>query len=145
MTELRALMIAASEYDTEGMLHDWRWLIPPTETPLFLSVFGDWVFGRPDGSLWCLSLLEGRYHEIARDAAEYNVRKQSPEWLDGIFLASWQEIATRNGMNPGTQDCLGWKIHPLIGGSFAASNLQVYLMSVYQTVMGQMHRQFQGC
>jgi hypothetical protein len=109
-------MIAASEYDTAGLLAEWHWLVPKFATPLFISAFGDWVFGHPDGSLWILSLLEGNYHQVARNAAEYNTLNKSIE-------------------------CLGWKAHPVIGGKFAAANLQVFSMAVYQSLMGQLHRQ----
>lgn len=61
---MRAFMFEASLYDTARLLEHWRWLIPQVETPLMISVFGDWVFGHPDGTLWRLELLEGRYQRI---------------------------------------------------------------------------------
>jgi hypothetical protein len=138
-SELPPFMISAEEFDTTALLHFWRWLIPHSATPLFLSVFGDWVFGAPDGSIWALSVLEGTYRQIARDSAEYNRLKSSFDWLDETFIAGWQEIAHRQGLVPRTGQCLGWRVHPRLGGPFQADNLQLFDMTVYQTLMGQLH------
>ncbi|CAN7711631.1 T6SS immunity protein Tdi1 domain-containing protein [Variovorax paradoxus] len=144
MTELRPLMFKANRYDVSDLLMEWRWRIPPSGTPLFVSAFGDWVFGHPDGSLWALSVLEGTYQQVARNSSEYNTLNKSPEWLDDIFIASWLSIAAGNGLEPGPDECLGWKLHPLLGGKFEVSNMQLFSMRVYQSLMGQLHRQLQA-
>jgi hypothetical protein len=131
----------AKGYDADALLDDWRWLVPAKDTPLWVSAFGDWVFGAPDGSHWVLSTLEGDYKRVARNAAEYNKLARSPEWTSTTLLAEWFPIATGNGLYPGHDECLGWKLHPIIGGAFAVDNLQVFSMLVYQSVTGQLHRQ----
>jgi hypothetical protein len=139
---MRPLMVDVAEYDVPRLLTEWQWLLPTTDTPLFVSALGDWVFGAPDGSLWCLSVLEGDYRQIASDARQYNTLNKSAEWLDQTFLASWQEIALRHGLDPTIHECLGWKLHPLLGGKFEVDNLKVFSMVVYQSLMGQLHRHF---
>jgi hypothetical protein len=141
MNQLRALVINASEYDTSRLLTEWHWLVPELAVPLFISVFGDWVFGHSDGSLWMLSLLDGDYRQLAKNAAEYNALNKSAEWLEKTFIASWQAIAAGHGLQPSKNECLGWKIHPILGGKFEAANLQIFSMAVYQSLMGQLHRQ----
>ena len=137
-------MTAASHFDTKALGHEWRWLVPESDTPLFLSIFGDWVFGHPNGSMWALSVLEGTYEKIARDAAEYNALKNPFEWLDATFIAGWQEIAARHGLEPSESECLGWKVHPIIGGKLEVQNLAIFSMAVYQSIMGQLHRQLRS-
>lgn len=118
-------------------------MVPPEATPLFVSVFGDWVFGTPDGSVWALSVLEGTYSRIASTGAEYNRLKSSFDWLDDTFMAGWQEIAHRRGLVPAVHECIGWKVHPALGGPFARENLEVFTMRVYQYLMGQLHQHLQ--
>jgi hypothetical protein len=130
----------ADGYDTDMLLDEWRWLVPARDTPLWISAFGDWVFGAPDGSLWMMSTLGGDYQQVAKNSAEYNVLNKSPEWVE-MFLAEWYPIAIGNGLAPGHDECLGWKLHPLIGGAFAVENLQIFSMRVYQSLTGQLHRQ----
>jgi len=124
-----------------ALASNWSWLVPHEHTPLFLSVFGDWVFGAPDGSLWALSTLEGSYEQIARSSAEFNALKQSPEWLDKIFIASWQEVAARHGIVPSATECIAWRVPPVLGGSFEVGNLQLLPQSAYQSAIAQVHQQ----
>ena len=143
MTELRPLMIEAAQYNCSELLADWSWRIPSTDTPIFISAFGDWVFGNPDGSLWVLSLLEGNYTKVARNSSEYNTLNKSAEWLEQTFIAGWLPIAAGHNLIPSKDQCLGWRVHPIIGGKFEATNLQLFDMIVYQSLMGQLHRQLQ--
>lgn len=139
----RPLFVEASKYDVVSLLLEWEWLVPKEDTPLFITAFGDWVFGKPDGSLWVLSVLEGSYECVACDAAEYNSLNKSEEWLNKIFIAEWFSIALGNGLSPTENECIGWKVHPAIGGKFEPENQQVFSMLVYQSIMGQLHRQLQ--
>ena len=133
-----------TEQEVRKLLPEWTWLVPRGSTPLFITSFGDWVFGNPDGSLSALSLLEGVYETIAKDSTEYNQLKSSEEWLDQVFIASWYPIAIENGIKPSEFECIGWKIHPMIGGEFSVDNLQVFDMQVYQSLMSQLHARIQG-
>lgn len=141
MSPTYTLMSHASEYNVAPLIADWKWLVPEDDTPLFISAFGDWVFGNPNGSLWVLSLLEGTYEQVAKSADEYNSLNKSEEWLNQVFIAEWLPIAVQNGLAPGKDECLGWKLHPLLGGKFEVANLQVFSMLIYQSIMGQLHRQ----
>ena len=134
-------MIEASEYDTSALLAEWHWLLPSEDTPLFVSALGDWVFGAPDGSLWVLSVLEGTYQRVAKDSSEYNKLNKAFQWLEDTFIAGWLPIAAGNGLEPKKDECIGWKVHPLVGGRFEVANLQLFSMLVYQSLMGQLHRQ----
>ncbi|MEO7690906.1 MAG: T6SS immunity protein Tdi1 domain-containing protein [Sphingomonas sp.] len=138
---MRDLVISCSNIDWHPLLHDWRWLVPSDDTALFLGAFGDWVCGAPDGSIWSLELLEGTYSRIAGSAEEYNLAKASPDNLNLWFMAEWVEIAERHGLVPGMEECLGWKLHPIFGGSFSVENIQVFSLVVYQSLMGQLFRQ----
>lgn len=144
MIVFRPLMVEAKEFDVRDLLTEWRWLVPSDDTPLFVSAFGDWVFGNPDGSLWVLSVLEGTYLRAARNSSEYNTLNKSTEWLEEVFIAGWLPIAAGSGLEPKPNECLGWRLHPLLGGKFEVANLQVFDMRVYQSLMGQLHRQLQG-
>ena len=78
MSALRLLMIEASWYDTDRLLTEWRWIVPTRDTPLLISAFGDWVFGKPDGSMWSLFVqLKGAMNKLRGDAAEYDALNKS--------------------------------------------------------------------
>lgn len=135
-------MVPVERYDLATLLSEWTWLIPERDTPLFLTVMADWVFGSPDGALWRLSALEGDYVQIAAIAEQFNAMKRSVEWLNDKFCADWQPIAAGNNIRPDEVECLGWRVHPYLGGEMKVENLQAFSMPVYQSLMGQLHRQF---
>jgi hypothetical protein len=144
MTDLGPFMRVVVESDVVLLRTEWNWLVPGNHHPLLITIFGDWVCGAPDGIHWSLSNLEGTYLRIADSSAEFNARKRSFEFLDEHFIASWQEIAERHGFKPDSTQCIGWRIPPVLGGKFEVENLQLFSMVVYQSIMGQLHRQLQG-
>ena len=129
-----------SDPEVKELLPQWSWLVPSTATPLYLSVFGDWVFGNANGSLSVLSLLEGTYETVAESADEYNRLNKSQEWSEEIFMSGWYSIALENGISPSEGECIGWRVHPIVGGEFSVENLQVFSMRVYQALMSQLHQ-----
>jgi hypothetical protein len=137
----RDLAISCDRLDCYGLLSQWAWLVPADHTPLMVGAFGDWIVGAPDGSHWVLCLLEGDYRQIARDCAEFNRLKQQPENMESWFKADWVEIAARCGLVPKIDECLGWKIPPILGGEFSVDNIAVFPLRVYQSTQGQLHRQ----
>ena len=138
---MRALAISCSDIESAPHLRDWRWLVPEDHRPLMVGAFGDWIMGAPDGSIWSLELLEGSYGRIAENAEAFNRAKSDPDNLNLWFMAEWVEIAQRQGLVPSADQCLGWKVHPILGGNLEAANIQVFSLSVYQSLMGQLFRQ----
>src|SRR5262249_23181471 len=83
-----------------------------------IGIFGDWIFGAPDGSQWHLDLLEGQFRQVARDSAEFNARKREEKYRDEWFGANWANIALENGLTPNRDECLGWKVAPVLAVRF---------------------------
>ncbi len=132
-----------SDVEIDTLLPQWKWLLNPTGKPLYLTIMGDWLFGEVDGSISLLSVLDGTYETIASDFHEYNKMNKSQDWCDNVFLTSWYDLALEHGLQPKQDECLGWNLHPIIGGEFCMENLQVFTMKVYQSLMSQLHFQLQ--
>ncbi|WP_313101257.1 T6SS immunity protein Tdi1 domain-containing protein [Brevundimonas sp.] len=141
---MRDLAIPCQDIDCRPLLVYWTWLLPSDHTPLLIGAFGDWIFGAPDGSHWSLDALEGQYTRIAGSAAEFNQAKLEEANRDRWFTADWVIIAFERGLIPAEGECLGWKVHPMVGGQFAFENIQIFSLSVYQALMGQLHRQLRN-
>lgn len=138
---MRSLAISCDGIDCNRLLTAWKWCLPEDAKPLLIGIFGDWVFGRPDGTHWHLDLLEGRFRLIARDSAEFNEKKNEQEYRDEWFGANWADIAIAHGLKPNDRECLGWKLLPIMGGQFAVENIRVYPLMAYQTITGDIFRQ----
>ncbi|MDQ8731944.1 T6SS immunity protein Tdi1 domain-containing protein [Bradyrhizobium sp. LHD-71] len=137
----RDLAISCEGMDCKPLLSEWRWLVPSDAIPLMIGIFGDWIFGAPDGSHWHLDLLEGQFQQVARDSTEFNARKREEKYRDEWFGANWADIALAKGFLPNADECLGWKIAPVLGGPFSVENMQVFSLIVYQRLNGQLFRQ----
>lgn len=137
----RDLAISCEGMDCERLLLDWRWLVPTSMTPLMVGIFGDWVFGAPDATLWHLDLVAGSFRQIARNSSEFNELKHQDQYRDEWFGAGWADIALENGLVPRQDECLGWKTAPVFGGRFEVDNIQVFSLFIYQSIQGQIFRQ----
>ena len=136
----RDLAISCEELACDRLLEEWHWLVPYGMKPLMIGVFGDWVFGAPDATHWHLDLLEGKFHRIADTSHDFNTKKEQPFYRNEWFGEEWANIALSNGLFPQKDQCLGWKIAPVLGGDFAIENIQVFSMNVYQRITGSLFR-----
>lgn len=137
---MRDLAISCASLDCASYLDEWRWLVPDHMEPLMIGVFGDWVFGAPDASHWHLDLLEGRFHKIANDSEDFNVKMEQSFYRNEWFGEDWANIAISSGLVPKQDECIGWKIAPILGGDFNLENIQLFPMSVYQLVTAGLFR-----
>jgi Domain of unknown function (DUF1851) len=137
----RDLVSLCEDMDCKRLLTEWQWLVPADAAPLMIGIFGDWIFGAPDGSLWHLDLLDAHFRQVARDSAEFNAKKREEKYLNEWFGANWANIAFANGFTPDRDQCLGWKIAPVLGGPFSVENIQVFSLLIYQSIHGQLFRQ----
>ncbi|MEX0370404.1 MAG: T6SS immunity protein Tdi1 domain-containing protein [Tateyamaria sp.] len=137
----RHLTVSYEALEHDRLLDEWRWLVPEPMEPLMIGIFGDWVFGAPDATLWHLDLLEGKLHKIANGSQEFNAKKDQSYYRNEWFCEEWADIALGNDLVPKRDECLGWTIAPILGGDFAVENIQVFSLAVYQRVTGSFFRQ----
>lgn len=137
----RDLALSCDEFESDRLLEDWRWLVPDGLKPLMIGIFGDWVFGAPDAAHWHLDILEGRLRKIADGSHDFNAKKEQPLYRNEWFGEEWANIALGNGLVPQRDECLGWKVAPVLGGNFAVENIQVFSLDVYQGATGSLFRQ----
>ena len=129
---------------TSIWLKEWRWLVPQGLSPLWLSAFGDWAFCSSDGKIHFLDLLEGTLNCISGSAQELDSLLREPGNQNQWLLADWVHICKQRGLFLKRDQCYGWKAAPVIGGKFEFENIQVFDLAVYQSIMGQVHRQLEG-
>jgi hypothetical protein len=138
------LTIHLTALDTDDLLREWRWRVPKDYTPIQMTKFGDWFFTDPREHVHMLDLIEGTLQEVAPSIAAYNDLKNTPEkqnewFLDGLVFRCAE---SRILLDP--SQCYGWQVHPLLGGKLTIENIKVYSLRVYQSLMGQIFRQYQN-
>jgi hypothetical protein len=138
------LTISLLGLDTEALLRDWRWLVPQEFAPVQMSKFGHWFFTDPVGRVHNLDLIEGDLQEIAPSIADYNRLKDLAENRTEWFLDGFVFRCDAEGLKLGPGECYGWRVHPMIGGKFEFENIQVFSLSVYESLMGQLLPQWKN-
>lgn len=135
------LLRRVDELDTDRLLADWRWLVSPDYQPFCMTLFGDWFFLGPDQAVHMLDLISGELREVGSTRADFLAALEDKATREDWLMDELAELCLERGLVPGPQECLALKIPPRIGGAIAFSNLQVLDLLVYQSIMGQLHRQ----
>lgn len=137
------LMIEDPDLDPEALLRDWRWLLKGRFRLVAGSKFGDWFVERPDGSVEFLDAIEGTVRGLASSPREFrnliNTTEEQEEWLLSPLVLTLHE----KGLVPGSGQCYGFKIPPILGGKVESDNVEVMNLAVWVSLCGQIHRQVQ--
>lgn len=97
-------------------LEPWRWCLPGTFTPLFLSRFGCWFLKRPDGSVDMLDVFFGHVEPVAGSEAELRIAVDEPAWQATYLLSDFvYRLQGAGKFAPGIS-CYAFAPHPAVGG-----------------------------
>ncbi len=138
------LTIQLAGLDTDDLLRDWRWRVPKDYTPIQMTKFGDWFFGDSQQHVHMLDLIEGTLQEVAPSIPAYNELKNTAEKQGEWFLDGLVFRCAEAGVLLSPSQCYGWRVHPMLGGTLTFDNIQVFSLRVYQSLMGQIFRQYQN-
>lgn len=121
-------------------LDDWGWLDLSGKVPVCASPFGDAFLEAQDG-IWWLDHVEGKLSREF-DSRDHMVESlQSEEQQDHYLMAGLALAAERNGLTAGPDEVYGFTIPPVLGGSIALENIEVYSFVVYASLTAQTHQQ----
>jgi hypothetical protein len=137
---LQSLTISPAGLNCNQLLAEWRWIVPENDTPIWINLFGDWAFASPDGVVHFLDLIEGTYSPIASSTLMLDIALRSEENRNRWLLADWVEICIERSLLLARNQCYGWIKSPILGAQFEFSNIQVFDLIVYESLMGQVHR-----
>ncbi len=125
--------------DINKLLKQWRWKFEGELQLIARSAFGDLILGDRDGHIFKLDVGDGSYERIAGSYQEFQAAtlEKQGEWLAMQHAAA----AAEGGLNPGPEECIGFKIPIVFAESGFAGN--AYIANLYECVsfLGDMHRQ----
>jgi len=138
-TEEFVVHVPLAGLDAGTLLASWAPLLPAPIRPILLTTMCDWFFEVPSGQVLMLDILDGRVLKVADSVAAFDAAKNTPDKSEEWFQLTWIQVAARAGIRPGAGQCLGWKIHPGLGGPFAAENLVAIEIGTYMQIMAAPH------
>lgn len=121
-------------------LESWAWIGIGAREPLFTSLFGDVFFRAPDG-IWLLDILEGTLTRPWDSAAELKAVVDTPDGADRYLLAGLAMGAYEAGIVLGHDEVYGFRVSPVLGGGFDASNMEAASFEAMLSFLGQVHEQ----
>jgi hypothetical protein len=131
-----------SDQDFYRALESWTWVPGLTDKkPTIASPFGDVFLQSSDGAYWILDLLEGQLRQCASSAAELQAVLDTPDGQDELLLGGLAHAAWQAGIVPDASQVLTFTIPPVLGGSFAVTNIEVSDFVVTVNLAGQLHEQ----
>jgi hypothetical protein len=127
------------EFDARSF-HEWNWMIPVPATPLFLTIFGDWVY-RSNDAIYLLSPTSANSFHVATIAEELDWALENISerawWLHPEVLSELEDQCIDREYGK-----IFHFVTPLfLGGIVALSNLQQISIAEYFAGMQTLLRQ----
>lgn len=136
------LTVNISHLDRDTLLADWQWLIGTNKLPVLATLAGDaFVQDSTDGSVHFLDIVEGTCTQVAEDGATFQQLLSDRDFV--IRHLSVQLVAPliRSGSTPAAGQILSWRKPQVLGGTYAADNLEATDIQVHFSILGQIWRQ----
>jgi hypothetical protein len=136
------LTVNISHLDRESLLSEWQWLIGTTKFPVLATLAGDaFVQDSTDGTVHFLDVVEGTCCQIAPDGDTFQQMLSDREFVMRHLSVQLVAPLIRAGSVPPAGQILSWRQPPVLGGAYAAANLEPTDISVHFGILGQIWRQ----
>jgi hypothetical protein len=97
----------AETLESERLLSEWRWLCPQPLTVVGRNAFGDLLLRDEAGRVHFLNVGSGQFSLIAASVSEFTDLARTPEKQEEWFAKAAVNEATKRGLVPGPQQCIG--------------------------------------
>jgi len=123
------------------LLADWNWLLKRPYALIAMNNFGDMFLRDSNGEIQLLVLTSGSLTKIADSQAEFQNLVADKEYQRAWFSLDLLTEIERAGMSLAPGLCFSFKKPLVLGGACEVSNIEVTPISVYISLMGQIHQQ----
>lgn len=135
------LIVSLVGIDTGAMLEFWRWLIPPSHQPLFVTALGDLFLTDSDGRVLWLDMGDGQMQQVAASAVEFEQAVADPDNNDLWFGTVLVDDLRAAGKVLGPGECYCYLQLPILGREYEPGNFRVYDVVTHFRVCGPIHEQ----
>ena len=129
-------------YPIEQLLEDWLWLLPDDVELVVITKSGDaFVRRRRDGVILWLNVVEASVTEVAATLEDFQTAMTAPQNVNEWFMPDVVQGQSVLGMDPGLNECLSFKLPPVLGGQIDPDNIEISDIAVHFSLAGQIHQQ----
>jgi hypothetical protein len=133
------LIISLDGIDTDALLEFWRWLLPDTMHPWFVTALGDLFLRGTDGRVWWLDVGSGELKVVAHDERQFRESLRDTENSDFWFGEALVDQLREAGISLRQGECYSYQLLPMLGGEYKAQNFRVYDVVTHFRVWGPIH------
>lgn len=136
----KQLVFVPSAEAQVALREGWGWLVDETFQPFMNTAAGDVFFESPDGAIHWLDTGVGQLARVANNRDEFLEQLRSDhgnEWL----LTPIVDQLVDSGMLLREGDCYGFKVLPVMGGTYTADNLAPLPAASWFGFSGHIHSQ----
>lgn len=117
------------------------WLLGAPHELMAMNNFADMFLRAADGSIGMMNVTWGTIDTLAPDTSVFERMARERENQENWFLTDMLTKIEHAGLILGNGQCFGFKVPLRLGGEMDLSNIEVSSVSVYVSIMGQIHRQ----
>jgi hypothetical protein len=123
--------------DCQKWLGYWSGWVRGRVLPVYMSKFGDWFLRHPDGTTSELSVLEGKYSQVATTPDEFISLVNSRDWQEEHLLSLQVFQLHERGVVPAQGQCYGFAPHPILSGRIDIEHALIMAICAWQSICAQ--------
>jgi hypothetical protein len=127
--------------DWAALLSDWGILLPPSFTVWLVNRMGDVFVVFDDDSVNLLDVGNGMIERVADNREHFAVLIDQGDNAEDWLLISLVEACVGAGLELSPNQCYGFKLPPILGGSYAVENIVPTDLSVHYSFLADICRQ----
>ncbi|QDT91645.1 T6SS immunity protein Tdi1 domain-containing protein [Gimesia algae] len=138
---LNDLTINPEGIDIDELLNDWAWAMPEPMRPVLLTALGDLFAQGESGAVYFIDVIEGDIRPVAEDGSTFEELLSDTEFVtDHLFPARVVELRDA-GIELEANQVYSHQQPLVLGGSDELENYETSEVSVYISILGQIHEQ----
>ncbi|MGA9672337.1 MAG: DUF1851 domain-containing protein [Terracidiphilus sp.] len=127
--------------DWAELLSGWRFLLPQSFNVWLVNRVGDVFAVFPDDSVHMLDVGRGTLERVADSCDDFVTRIDQDDHRNTWMMVSLVDACRKAGLTIGPNQCYGFKIPPMLGGSYEVENMEPTDLSVHYTLLGEICEQ----
>jgi hypothetical protein len=139
--DLNDYLIDQSGKDSPVLLGGWGTWLPESFDLWLVNRFGDLFIVPPDGSVHFLDVGGCVITRVAESRSQFATRVGEGDNANIWLMIPLVDACVAAGSRPGTNQCYGYKVPPVLGGAYEIGNVELTDLAVHYGLLADIHAQ----
>jgi hypothetical protein len=142
--DIRDYLIELAGKNWSVLFSGWSALLPSSFTLWMVNLFGDAFVVANDGAVHMLDVGAGLFKPIADSRDHFAKLVDADNNANDWFMIPVVDRCVGCGMLLNADQCYGYKVPPLLGGTYEIDNIEPTGLSVHYGLLGSIFKQTKG-